>query len=112
MNGYNNRSRLADAELDDSELFNEGKKSLWKLNSVISVHVFVHNFIKHVLLPEEIIFVYVSFTSCTNINSFLLHVYIQIFIVKNWIKEKKYWILMYVSTQENEFRQDSWFLDF
>lgn len=27
MNGYNNRSRLADAELDDSELFNEGKKS-------------------------------------------------------------------------------------
>lgn len=26
MNGYNNRSRLADAELDDSELFNEGKK--------------------------------------------------------------------------------------
>lgn len=25
MNGYNNRSRLADAELDESELFNEGK---------------------------------------------------------------------------------------
>lgn len=60
MNGYNNRSRLADAELDDSELFNEGKKSLRILNSVISVHVSVHNFVKHVLLPEEIIFVYVS----------------------------------------------------
>lgn len=25
MNGLNNRSRLADAELDDSELFNEGE---------------------------------------------------------------------------------------
>lgn len=60
MNGYNNRSRLADAELDDSELFNEGKKSLWILNTVKSVHVFVHNFIRHVLLPEKIIFVYVS----------------------------------------------------
>lgn len=60
MNGYNNRSRLADAELDDSELFNEGKKSLWILNTVKSVHVFVHNFIKLVLLPEKIIFVYVS----------------------------------------------------
>lgn len=76
MNGYNNRFRLVDVELDDSELFNEGKKSLWKLNFVILVYVFVYNFIKYVFLLEEIIFVYVSFISCININSFLLYVYI------------------------------------
>lgn len=76
MNGYNNRFRLVDVELDDSELFNEGKKSLWILNIVKLVYVFVYNFIKYVFLLEEIIFVYVSFISCININSFLLYVYI------------------------------------
>lgn len=60
MNGYNNRFRLVDVELDDSELFNEGKKSLWILNIVILVYVFVYNFIKYVFLLEKIIFVYVS----------------------------------------------------
>lgn len=60
MNGYNNRFRLVDVELDDSELFNEGKKSLWILNIVKLVYVFVYNFIKYVFLLEEIIFVYVS----------------------------------------------------
>lgn len=60
MNGYNNRFRLVDVELDDSELFNEGKKSLWILNFVILVYVFVYNFIKYVFLLEKIIFVYVS----------------------------------------------------
>lgn len=60
MNGYNNRFRLVDVELDDSELFNEGKKSLWILNIVKLVYVFVYNFIKYVFLLEKIIFVYVS----------------------------------------------------
>lgn len=47
------------------------------------------------------------FTSCTNINNFLLHVYIQIYLLLKTVLKKKNQILMYISTQENEFRQDS-----
>lgn len=88
MNGYNNRSRLADAELDDSELFNEGKKCLWILNCYISTRLCTQLHKTCSFAREDYICI-CEFTSSTNINSFLLHVYSQIFIVKNCIKENK-----------------------
>lgn len=89
MNGYNNRSRLADAELDDSELFNEGKKSLWKLNSSCYISTRLCTQLHKTCSFARGDYICIcEFTSSTNINSFLLHVYIQIFIVKNCIKEK------------------------
>jgi hypothetical protein len=40
MNGYNNRSRLADAELDEGELFNEGKFPVCFLYFALQIHFY------------------------------------------------------------------------